>query len=633
MFSFAALRLLAAAVVSTSPTPSPTPTAIPQIAHVVTSDRSDETLHNTVRTTYVVTAADLARNGYRTVGDALANVPGVEIESYGPIGAASNYGIRGSSSTQTLVLIDGEPAPGGLADSVPLGTMSTAGVARIEVVEGGGSTLYGTGAIGGIINVITDGSKAPASASVRYGTFDDRELRVQDDGLSFEHVNADNSFAVPASGSQPTTRSNSDYAESAVRYGIDRTLGLFDVSFRASAANDDLGADGLFPYVSPTGREHDVNEGGVLDIALRRAQSNATLSLLGTRQLVSFDCDAAGDVNCYQPAPSLDVEARSGVSLRDSVNGAHERLIYGADLSRGTVFVNDGKGDPAAQDALAQSAAYAQETWIGARSEVYAGIRGERDGSLGGEFSPSLGARYDLSAAFALKVNAASAFRAPNATELYYPGYGSVTQGLGLLRPERAQVADATLIDDRALGGVSLGWFENYTRDLIEPTIIGYQNDVAIYAPKNIDHAHIEGLVFDAKTVPFHGISTTLGVTDLYLANDVDTGARLPDDAVLAANLGLVYRGGATDRIDAAGISERVVGSRGFVDPTQPLFDQPAAYGNLTAYVRVRIAQRGLLTLRGDNLGNERYAELSGYPMPGRTLTVELSTSAAEHRP
>ncbi len=44
--------------------------------------------------------------------------------------------------------------------------MSTAGVARIEVVEGGGSTLYGTGAIGGIINVITDGSKAPASASV-----------------------------------------------------------------------------------------------------------------------------------------------------------------------------------------------------------------------------------------------------------------------------------------------------------------------------------------------------------------------------------------------------------------------------------------------------------------------------------
>ncbi|HEY5340604.1 MAG TPA: TonB-dependent receptor, partial [Candidatus Aquilonibacter sp.] len=583
MFSFAALRLLAAAVVSTSPTPSPAPSAIPQIAHVITSDRSDETLHNAVRTTYVVTAADIARNGYRTVGDALANVPGVEIESYGPIGAAAAYGIRGSSSTQTLVLIDGEPAPGGLANSVPLGTISTAGVARIEVVEGGGSTLYGTGAIGGIINIITDGSKAPSSASLRYGTFDDGELRVQADGLSFEHINANNSFAVPPSNSQgipnPATRSNSDYTESDVRYGTDRTLGRFDVSLRASAADDDLGADGYFPYVSPTGREHDVNEGGVLGIALRRAQSDATLSLFGTRQLLSFDCEAATDVNCYQLAPSLDAEARTGLSLRDSVSGAHERLIYGADLSRGTVFVSDGNGDPVAQDTFAQSAAYAQETWIGTRSEVYAGIRGERDGSLGGEFSPSLGARYDLSAALMLKVNAASAFRAPNATELYYPGYGSVTQGLGLLRPERAHVADATLIDDRVLGGVSLGWFANYTRNLIEPAIVGYQNNVPTYAPQNIDHAHIEGLTFDAKTVPFHGVSTTLGVTDLYLASNVDTGARLPDNAVLAANLGLVYRGGATERIEAAGISERVVGARGFVDPTQPLFDQPADYG------------------------------------------------------
>ena len=62
MISLAALRVLAAAVVSFSPTPSPTPSALPQIAHVVTADRSDETLRNSVRTTYVVTAADIASN-------------------------------------------------------------------------------------------------------------------------------------------------------------------------------------------------------------------------------------------------------------------------------------------------------------------------------------------------------------------------------------------------------------------------------------------------------------------------------------------------------------------------------------------------------------------------------------------
>ncbi|HEX8805656.1 MAG TPA: Plug domain-containing protein, partial [Candidatus Aquilonibacter sp.] len=173
------LRVLAAAIVPLSPTPSPTPSALPQIAHVVTSDRTDETLGNSVRTIYVVTAAQIAQNGWRTVTDALQNVPGVQIASYGTIGAQVNYGVRGSDSTEVLVLVNGQPAPGGLADTVQLGTFSTVGVERIEVVEGGGSTLYGAGSIGGIINIITDSQHAPPWAMLRYGSFDDRELQLE----------------------------------------------------------------------------------------------------------------------------------------------------------------------------------------------------------------------------------------------------------------------------------------------------------------------------------------------------------------------------------------------------------------------------------------------------------------------
>jgi outer membrane receptor protein involved in Fe transport len=49
------------------------------------------------------------------------------------------------------------------------------------------------------------------------------------------------------------------------------------------------------------------------------------------------------------------------------------------------------------------------------------------------------------------------------------------------------------------------------------------------------------------------------------------------------------------------------------------------AYSDLTAYASFRLAPKMLLTLRGYNLGNERYAEVSGYPMPGRTFAVELT--------
>lgn len=619
MVSLAALRVLAAAVVSFSPTPSPTPSALPQIAHVVTADRSDETLRNSVRTTYVVTAADIARNGYRTVTDALVEVPGVEIGNYGPIGSSAQYGIRGSSSTQVLVLIDGQPAPGGLANSVDLSTFSTAGVSRIEVVEGGGSTLYGTGAVGGIINVITNTQHASPSATLRDGSFDDTEFRFEDQGLSFERIVANNAYALPPTESfgapNPTTRDNSDYEATTARYGIDHRIGAIDASLHLSAQSDVVGAVGFFPDYSETSREHDVNEGGVLTFALRRPQSNASVTFDGSNQRITFDCDIATDANCFQAAQSLSTEVRAGVNLRNVVSGGNERTIYGVDLSRGIVSVNDGNGDPVATNVLAQTAAYVQQTWIGAREEFYAGMRGERDGSLGGEFSPSIGLRYNLSNAVSLKANWATAFRAPNASELYYPNYGNPD-----LQPERSKVGDITLNDDRLLGGVSLAWFDNYTHNLI---VLDPANN---YLPENIDQAHISGLTLVGATVPLHGISATVSVTDLYLAQDLGAQARLPDDPVFTVIVGLRYAGGPHDFLSEAGIGERAVGARGFVDPTQPLFYQPVAYANLTAYASLRVAPHLLLTLRGYNLGNEQYAEVGGYPMPGRTFAIELTT-------
>lgn len=619
MAVFFALRVLAAAVAVSSPTPSPSPTAPPQIAHVVTADRSDETLKNSVRTIYVVTAQDIAKNGYRTVADALANVPGVEIARYGPIGASADYGIRGSSSAQVLVLIDGEPAPGGFADSVELANISTAGVARIEVVEGGGSTLYGQGAVGGIINIITNTQAAPVYALARWGTFDDRELQVGGDGFSFERIDANNDYALPSNAQTDTpllsTRANSDYEATTARYGIERQLGAVDTTLHLSAESDDVGALGDFPYFSLTSREHDVNEDAALNLALRHAHSTATLSFDASTQQVTFDCDEAVDENCFQPAQSLETEVRTGVDLRDVVSGANERTIYGVDLSRGIVRVNDGEGDPVATNALAQSAAYVQQTWIGARDEFYAGVRGERDGSLGGEFSPSIGLRYDLSDAIYLRANAATAFRAPDASELYYPDYGNPN-----LQPERSKVGDLTLNDDHILGGTALGWFDNYTHELI------VLDPADNYIPENVDQAHIAGFTFDTKTLPLHGIIATLNATDLYLAQDLDAQSRLPDDPVFNVNLGLQYTGAPRALLADAGVSERVVGQRGFVDPTQPLFDQPAAYSNLTAFASFRIVPALLLTLRGYNLGNERYAEVAGYPMPGRTFAVELRT-------
>ena len=600
MFVIDALRVLAAAAVVASPSPTPPP----EITHVVTADRTDETLHNATRTTYVVTAAQIAQHGDRTIGDALARVPGVQVERYGPIGANVSYGIRGSSSAQVLVMVDGVPAPGEFANSVQFGTMSASGVRRIEVVEGGGSTLYGTGAIGGIINVITDGT-TPFAAGIRVGTFGDVQVRAQGDGFSFERTVARNAY---------DEHPNGDFEGTTAGYGANKTIGRVDVAFRARDEADHLGAPGEYPAFSTTSREDDVNQLASLTFSLRRTQSSPTLQLFGSRQQIDFTCNSATDTNCYFLTNALSSEVRTGISLRNAVSGAASRTIYGVDLSRGIVRGDDGAGDTDTA-ALAQSAAYVQENWALHRGDVYAGVRAERDGSLGGDVSPSAGYRVDLGNGVQLKLNAARAFRAPNASELYFPGYGNPN-----LQPERATTGDVTLADSRILGGVALGWFTNYTKNLI----IANPNDN--YAPENVAQARMQGFTFEAHTLASHGVSATLSVTDLYRAQDLYLHSRLPNDPVFETQLGLQFAGRAAGAFDDAGFDVRSTGARSGYDPAKPPFYQAVPYTSIDAFARFRVAPAMLLALRGYNLGNERYADVPGYPMPGRSFALELVT-------
>lgn len=609
------------ATLALAPSPSPSPSALPDIAHVYTSDRGEETIKNATRTTYVVTHDQISRYGYRTVGEALQSLPGVNALPYGAIGSSVNYGIRGSSTAQVLVLVDGLPAPGSFANSVELGNMPTTGVDRIEVVEGGGSTLYGSGAIGGIINVITRQS-APASATLAYGSFGERRLEVNTDHVQISRVLANNDFALPGGAVQP----DSDYASSAIHLDGSRRIGSFRLAMRAGLEYDHLGTPGFFGFQSPSSRQDDVNEDADLAAVRKGAQSELTLQFGGTRQQITFACDATNDPNCFQPVPSLGTDSRLDFSARNVVAGANEQVLYGIDLSRGTVRSDSG-GSGVSVDPLSQAAAYVQHKVSTTWGNVYYGMRGERDGALGGEFSPSAGVLVRLSNEASLKANIASAFRAPNASELYFPGYGNAQ-----LSPERAKVADLSITDAHLLGGVTVGWFTNRTNHLIVPTPVKTGTTCVMdpasftYEPCNVDNAFIQGFTLDARTPRFNGFTSALNVTDLYRAQNVDAGLRLPNQPVIAATLRLDYTAGPSSAIDSWGVWMHLAGARGAVDQTQPLFFQPAPYTTVNAYLRLRAGEKTLVSVRGYNLGNERYAAVGGFPMPGRSFVLEVST-------
>ena len=158
MFIAQAALLIALAtpspVASTDPEPTPTATPLRTIGTVATTaERKATPLSSTAQTTYVVTRAQIEANGDQTIADAIRNVPGMTFFEHGAFGAQASFGALGSY--QTIVLLDGLPITSGSGGSIDLGTLSSNGVDRVEVVECGGSTLYGSGGAGGIINIIT----------------------------------------------------------------------------------------------------------------------------------------------------------------------------------------------------------------------------------------------------------------------------------------------------------------------------------------------------------------------------------------------------------------------------------------------------------------------------------------------
>ncbi len=120
----------------------------------VTASRVERELMDVNMSVSVITAEDIKRQGARTVGEILQNVPGVRINNDGGQGIKRAM-IRGNDAFQTLVLIDGQKISEQKSMSGSPFLIAPAMIERIEVIKGPASVLYGSEALGGVINIIT----------------------------------------------------------------------------------------------------------------------------------------------------------------------------------------------------------------------------------------------------------------------------------------------------------------------------------------------------------------------------------------------------------------------------------------------------------------------------------------------
>jgi vitamin B12 transporter len=634
VFVACSARALAAApsapTTASAPAPSPSPSSAPsrapgtnEIGRVFTSDRTLEATADTTRPTFVIDRATIESAGARTIADALAAVPGMTLFPYGAFGAQVNDGIRGTTSAETLVLQDGVPIAAGSNGTVDLGSLSTAGVQRIEVVESAASTLYGSSATGGVINIITTGAAPQPFARVSGGTYGDWDVAAQAGtgnlAVTYERHTAANvfdypAFAYPGGNATPAgTRTNDDAQQTVVRLSYLARLGA-DWSARLAATSSaiSIGTPGDLSYPTLDARQGTNRTDALLDLGHTAGAGTYTLTLSGvTQQLRYLDVpDLGGEQNTF--------DARAHVSLRYAATGTRTDLVTGIDGTRDSAELTFPplEQPPAAFTAAqSQAAAYVQAGYDATSNvRLIAGVRGENDGPQGSVLAPSFGTRIAFGA-LRFTANVSESFEAPTLVDLYYPGYSNPN-----LVPEKLTNYDATIGAPTVAAGITVGFFGRNGSNLIvlDPTT---------YVPYNASHIAVNGAQLTLATRPLHHVRVNASITDLYRALDTTSGLRLPSTPPLVATLGIVrdFEGGRL----AFGATVRVVGSSPDVpNPSggAPLADPYDAYTTANAYLRYHVSPFAVLSVRGQNLGNERYAPIFGYPVPGRTLQIELAT-------
>jgi vitamin B12 transporter len=194
---------------------------------IVTASRTPVAAPEVGSSVSVITRTELEARRYRLVADALREVPGVAVSRGGGLGAVTQARIRGAEGNHTLVLIDGIEANNPVSNSeFDFANLLVADIDRIEVLRGPQSALYGSDAIGGVINVITKRPADGVRSIVRAerGSLGANELAFSASrgdessalGFSLEHLATDG-FNIARSGSERDGYANDTLALQAAR--------------------------------------------------------------------------------------------------------------------------------------------------------------------------------------------------------------------------------------------------------------------------------------------------------------------------------------------------------------------------------------------------------------------------------
>ncbi|MCY7338031.1 MAG: TonB-dependent receptor [Chamaesiphon sp.] len=432
--------------------------------------RKEGTLKDSTRPAYVINQNEIKAQGARTVREALQSLPG--ILGAGTVGtevnALSGQFIRGSNASQVLILLDGRPINNLGSGGFDLGEFSTSVVDRIEVLPGGGSTLYGSDAIGGIINIVTSrptSDKLSFSTQAEVGNLGYTKFGVnvsKRDGnigwlIGYDRIQANNNYAysIP-SANFSGTRTNNDATYNNLRVRADVDLSdRTKLNFTGILLSKNQGVPGGVPIPSPlngqgffntlTDANRKYNDQVLFDVGVEQKLGNSNDSTLTARvyyDLLSTRFDSrtafaeALSIQNGQVIKTVTPQTQRQFDSKQKSLGIQtqhnwqitptQNIAYGFDYrstnNRSTTNnIASGTQTVGYDGTITQGALFAQyNVDLNPQVRATAGLRQDFSSlANGGATSPALGVKWDLNPATTLRANYIRNFRTPTLSNLF----------------------------------------------------------------------------------------------------------------------------------------------------------------------------------------------------------------------
>ncbi|MGO4552356.1 TonB-dependent vitamin B12 receptor [Lysobacter sp. 2RAF19] len=593
---------------------------------LVTGTRTAVTVDESLSAVEVIDRAEIERTQAQSVQDLLRGRAGINLVNQGGAGKLTTLFLRGTESDQTLFLIDGVRVGSSTSGLTALQDLPVELIERIEIVRGPRSSLYGSDAIGGVIQIFT---RQPKNGGVRprfklgAGSNDLRELSAGLDigfdrawfGADYSHQSTEGHNSCTGATTpefagcfMDTPDPDDDGYESnavSVRAGVRPVDGLtIDMHALRNEGRNEIDADPMFGLGDVSNTTQQVVGGKA-----RWEVGPATLMLTGgsnlDRSLQTRD-DAFTD---------FFESRRDSASFQADFKVADKQLAtVGYDWQRDKAFAKDLFGTLVSPEdgALRQDrAVFAQYQAAFGAQDVQASVRRDDNEQFGGHTTGSLAWGMDLGAGFRLTANAGTAFKAPTFNELYFPFYGNPD-----LLPETSDTFEVGVGQRRATWHWDVHAYQTRVDDLIV-------YDSSIFVANNLEQARIRGGEltggFSLDAWNFSGAASYVDPRNRSNGDNFDK--VLPRRARSSGRVD-VDRAFGDFSVGATWMAE----GRRFENVANSL--ELGGYSTFDLRAQWAITQTWTLQARASNVFDHDYETAAYYPQPGREFGVTVRYSA-----